>query len=282
MRRKGGISSLAMGGMLQKLVSWSMLCSFIALQSAGQANLVQAAFSQLWTGTQQRLWQPEDALNPLENGFYEVSALHRDVNTVFSYLCQLSSIKRESQSTSEESLAFAERMDFAEQAIAQLLVDSTAADYDDSNGSLARSFGLASTIYLYIVLREIPLSFFIIGQLVNNLKAALEFDVFASVLPQWANKLFWVLVVGGLAALGCPEQSWFVARLSAWCGNFTQSIDEAVQIVLKESCWPEMDTGIKWKQQLAELVSTVAAEDKSWHEQVFSPDPKNRADGVNR
>ncbi|KAJ8103690.1 hypothetical protein POJ06DRAFT_284672 [Lipomyces tetrasporus] len=237
-----------MGGMLQKLVSWSMLCSSITLQSDRQANLVQAAFSQLRTGTRRWLSQPDDALNPLENGFHEVSSIDRDIDTVFSYLCQLSSIKRESQT------------------IAQLLIDSTTADQDDMYGSLARSIGLASTIYLYIVLREIPLSCFIIGKVVTKLKTALEFDDFAGVLPQWAHKLLWVLVVGGIAALGRPEQSWFVARLSAWCGKFTKGIEEAVQIALKESCWPEMDTRIRWKQQFTELVSIVALEDKPEHE----------------
>ncbi|KAJ8103444.1 fungal-specific transcription factor domain-containing protein [Lipomyces tetrasporus] len=260
LRRKGGVSSDEMGGVLHKLVSWSILCSSIALQSNPQGHLVQTDERHMWIGAQPRL---SGVWNTTENEFYEIPALQKDVDTVFSYLPQLSSMKLEFQKASagtpEESLVFAERMSFAEQAIARLLYASSQIDQDDAYGSLARSFGLASTIYLYTVLREIPVGLFIIGNLVGRLKTALDVD-FVYGLPQWANKLLWILVVGSLAAIGRPEQSWFIGRLSAWCGICSTGIEDAVDIVVKESCWPVAKSAMHWNQRLAELVCFVSAE----------------------
>lgn len=73
-----------------------------------------------------------------------------------------------------------------------------------------RAYPIAGNIFLSLYLRDIPLNSTVLDYLVAILQEALtETDAVRDASMYSPEALFWILVIGGVAALGRAQQQWF-------------------------------------------------------------------------
>ena len=112
----------------------------------------------------------------------------------------------------------------------------------------------AAHLYLYLVIREVPLSSALVYRLAQRLQQSLEEQ-----LPGWWNSnaerqtwLLWMLFIGGIAAAGSIGRWWFVRELGntcrmlgIWSGD---AFREGLKQVLWQEAWCEDHCMVLWQE----------------------------------
>jgi len=250
---------------VRKLVKWAILCSTIAMESRAEVEFMKFGYGgDIWTGT---LVDPSDSeqewdWDVLVDKFDGSPPLAVQMQTIYSYLRRTSYSKRETQLLENgmpaECIFLSDRLNTIENHILMLCTRNVENRNDgDPLRPIAFSYFTASTIYSYAVLRELPLSVLIIGDLIGRLKVGLETVDMSYALQHCASQTLWVLVVGSLASMDRPEQPWFIKQLAIWCRLLGIGTDEAVDLVFREMCWPEALTGVPWKRHRERLADML-------------------------
>jgi hypothetical protein len=140
------------------------------------------------------------------------------------------------QMASENQISLTQKLDAAERRI-HSLVHSEVRDDSNLRGSFFRwrAYPVAGNIFLYLYLRHVPLRSTIFDYLVPNLQQALietrAIDD-TSIFP--TDVLFWILVMGGVAAVGREQQQWFRINITKRRGLLgLNSWHDARQLLLK-------------------------------------------------
>jgi hypothetical protein len=110
-----------------------------------------------------------------------------------------------------DKTSLAQKLDAAERRIHSLMHSEFSDDSDLGGSSYRwRAYPLAGNIFLYLYLRHVPLSSTIFNYVVPNLQQALietgGIDD-TGIFP--ADALFWMLVMGGVAAVDRVQWQWF-------------------------------------------------------------------------
>lgn len=136
-----------------------------------------------------------------------------------------------------------------------------------TNDLFERSTATAALILSYVVLRDIPFTYRILATFVSRLQNTLA-GLFSESGSSWTyeeftphpelQKLFWALVIGGMAAEGRLEYPWF-------CDQFTR-----LRLSWGIMTWAEMKVWLQavfWREDLNE------AGQKLWNMSFFVLEP---------
>lgn len=119
-------------------------------------------------------------------------------------------------------------------------VQNEVRDADPSVSATSKVFHIAGFVYVYLALREIPTEVVIYNKMVSRLRSVLEsLDQTQSFGGLETGLLLWVLVVGGAAALGRPERSWFVTLFTRLRQVLQLKSWVEAKGMLKEYAWVE-------------------------------------------
>jgi hypothetical protein len=103
--------------------------------------------------------------------------------------------------------------------------------------SLYECCRLTALIFSVAVIFPIPNTYNVLQNLVRRLKAAIEVVHIASCEAEYWEIYLWILVIGGIAALGKPERDWFVTQL-AFVGIGTLGLDwEGTEVIMRTFLW---------------------------------------------
>lgn len=98
---------------------------------------------------------------------------------------------------------------------------------------------LTAIIFSISIIYPIPNTYDVLQTLVRQLTASLEAMEIESLSVDYSGVLLWILVLGGIAALGKPERPWFVSKL-ALVGVKRLKLDwDGVENILKSFLWLE-------------------------------------------
>lgn len=161
---------------------------------------------------------------------------------IFQQMRQLSGFVSASNISNKKALiaSFSERVFILERQLLLLSVSddplTTSAMESFINGACRN----AAFIYIYVALREVPLGGHLYSTFVGRLRSALDGTGFMLV---WSNThptmLLWVLVIGGMAAIGRPERSWFVSQLVGVCMILKLQSLQGMKRILRDITWVE-------------------------------------------
>jgi hypothetical protein len=115
-------------------------------------------------------------------------------------------------------------------------------------------------IYLYLVIREIPMSSHTIGRMMLRLQDALEgdIDIYWTTTPVLQAWLLWILFIGYIAADQRPERAWFVNQIARTVGLLGVYTLEALEGELKKVLWREDFCGGVCRGLWGEIVVVAA------------------------
>jgi hypothetical protein len=113
---------------------------------------------------------------------------------------------------------------------------------------------IAAAIYTDSYLTDLGFHSGIVAVMVNRLKKVLEEGVF--VLPggdgeESSITIFWILAVGGISAMGKPEQQWFLKRFRSYC--------EVMRLVKKSDVEDQLQN-IVWTKDWSEYLDFMIGE----------------------
>jgi hypothetical protein len=112
-----------------------------------------------------------------------------------------------------------------------------------SHTNLYECCRLTAMIFGVSVIFPIPNTYDILQTLVQGLTASLEVMEIENHSEDCSGVLLWMLVLGGIAALGKPERPWFVSNL-ALVGMERLKLDwDGVEAILKAFLWLESACG---------------------------------------
>jgi Fungal specific transcription factor domain len=126
-----------------------------------------------------------------------------------------------------------------------LVVLDSSDDVDDGmatpnrNSHIYGSCRLAAYLYLYIVLRELPISAVIVQTVLKRLKGILE-SANADLLILWTEDqhlFLWILYMGAVASIEAVEREFFVKVLRRLVGHMGLMTIEGFTAALKEVLW---------------------------------------------
>jgi hypothetical protein len=110
---------------------------------------------------------------------------------------------------------------------------------------------IAGSIYVNSYLRDLGFHSGVIALLVTKLKDFLEDKMLVAVGGYDEDELVmnvWILVVGGISAMGKPERGWFVERLKRVCEAFKVETASQVEEALRKIVWSR-----DWNDALEEM-----------------------------
>lgn len=164
--------------------------------------------------------------------------LSRESTAIFCYLRRLSKFHDECAASGEATEVF-ELLEHVENQTARLLL-AVSEDLDNPICRILILFGLAANIYIYAVLRGIPLRVQYYSVMAARLWRATQNVNFEALGAVFAKKSLWILFVGRLAANRRPEQKLFERRLSE-VGRFC-GLDggDTRRFVFRQMLWPRM------------------------------------------
>jgi hypothetical protein len=116
-------------------------------------------------------------------------------------------------------------------------------------GACART----GAIYVYLILRKIPIYSPVFDWMVNRVRQDLERTEPILRHLYWPELLFWMLFVGGMASLGRPERSWFCFKLARYRNTLKLSSWIGAKEELEKFAWldvPGETLGISLWQEL--------------------------------
>lgn len=114
---------------------------------------------------------------------------------------------------------------------------------------------LTAMIFSVAVIFPIPNTYDVLQTLVRGLIASLEVTDIESHSVDCSGVLLWMLVLGGIAALGKPERPWFVSNL-ALVGVERLKLDwDGVEAILKPFLWLESACSHGGRQLWDEVMS---------------------------
>jgi hypothetical protein len=94
-------------------------------------------------------------------------------------------------------------------------------------------------IFSIVVIYPIPNTCDVLQTLVRQLTANLEVMDIENLSVDYSRVLLWILVLGGIAALGKSERPWFVSKLSLIGVNILKLEWDGVEDILKSFLWLE-------------------------------------------
>lgn len=101
-----------------------------------------------------------------------------------------------------------------------------------------QSLRSAAFVYMYAVLREVPIISILYDTLVKRLRSALDH---AGFMLAWSHTqptlLLWVLAVGGTAAFARPERPWFVNQMVGLSAILELRTMKDLERALRETMW---------------------------------------------
>ena len=169
------------------------------------------------------------------------SHLSQEVTGIFCYIRRLSLLW--DSSTNEKPTANAYGLlEHAENRNARLLL-RLETDSETPFRTVVVSFCLATNIYLYAVIREIPLTVPYYTKLVTKLWAAVKEVNFAALGDSFARKLLWILYVGRMASRGRVEQQFFEHKLSDVANYCGLDAGDTRRLVFRQVLWPRKGDG---------------------------------------
>ncbi|KAE8443125.1 hypothetical protein EG329_002369 [Mollisiaceae sp. DMI_Dod_QoI] len=148
-------------------------------------------------------------------------------------------------SVPKEDIRYSDRVYYAQYCLLQVL-------HNPETSQLDTALSIVGLIYCAVCFRDMSFNFRVIGESVIRLKYILEFVVNDRPYDsRECEKLFWVLMMGGMAAEGKEERSLFVVDLSWVCGLLSINMWETAKLILEGIAWQsELDSfGIRlWKE----------------------------------
>lgn len=174
---------------------------------------------------------------------YHVS---REAVIIFCYLRRLSKIWNEiAEPTSHTKSTAGEAFDFLEHVesrTARLLISAHTCSENHPRWTIV-SFCLAANIYIYAVLREIPLNVPYFAGLVTRLRDATQKMDIAALEESLVKKMLWVFFMGRLVAQARPEQEWFEQKLRDAAGSCGLDGVDTIKLVFRQMLWPRRGRG---------------------------------------
>ncbi|KAH7399808.1 fungal-specific transcription factor domain-containing protein [Cadophora sp. MPI-SDFR-AT-0126] len=240
-RLRGGVQVLQ--GVFRRIVTWTDLC-YATIWSC------QPSFPRLFPRSKQyHHHHPTDDGNPAFLKPSHTFGATSPIPPIFDALRTLS------QSLSPANIACINRIG-ASNAIYNLEYDllllnepfSAFSDVLDSTIQVKTlPLRTAAHIYLWLAIREIPLTSELIHRMVQRLQESL-----VGTLSQWWTGtresmiwLLWILFVGGIAAMGREERMWFVQEMSGICRTLGISDNDTLRNSLYLVLWQEEFCGEK-------------------------------------
>jgi hypothetical protein len=98
---------------------------------------------------------------------------------------------------------------------------------------------LTAMIFSIAVIYPIPNTYDVLQTLVRQLIASLEVVDIEILSVDYSGVLLWILVLGGIAALGKPERPWFVLNLALNSLKRLKLDWDSVEDILKSFLWLE-------------------------------------------
>jgi len=105
------------------------------------------------------------------------------------------------------------------------------------NPNLYECFRLTALIFSIAVIYPIPNTYAVLQTLVRELKDAIEVMDIESCGTRYSEGLLWMLVLGGIAALGKPERDWFVSQLKFVGVEWLKLDWEGVEHIMRTLLW---------------------------------------------
>jgi hypothetical protein len=107
-----------------------------------------------------------------------------------------------------------------------------------SHRAICGSCHLSMFIYIYWVLREIPIGCSIFDMFVKRLKDHLEDNGSMTLLEELDTELLlWVLFIGGMAAFGRSERVWFRTWIGRKCSDLGLGCWEDARSTVRRFAW---------------------------------------------
>jgi hypothetical protein len=176
-------------------------------------------------------------------GFLQNSIMSRKITTIFCYLRRLSKTdipivaapRNGVRTADDDNYQF---LEYVENRIIALFLTAQTASRNPRRPIIV-SFCLASYIYLYAVIRNIPLMVPYYACFITRLQTALQEINFAVLDHSVIKNLLWIPFVGRLAAHGRSEQNWFeqvLRELTRSCGLSGMA---TMDLVFGQLLWPK-------------------------------------------
>jgi hypothetical protein len=161
---------------------------------------------------------------------------------IFQQMRQLSGFVSACSVNNKEALitSFSERVYMLERQLLLLSVSGDPLSTSPLESFINGSCRSAAFIYIYVALREVPIGGHLYSTFIERLRSALDHSGF---VLAWSNAhpstLLWVLVIGGMAAIGRPERFWFVSQLAGVCMILKLQTLQDMKHIVRDIAWVE-------------------------------------------
>lgn len=168
--------------------------------------------------------------------------LSRDSVEVYWKLRNLSQVKDEAcyyQPRDSDIDSYSDTLEYLERQVVAIL-HSEDLTLSGQNTSILRLFATAFILHIYIFMRDLPrgLPFFYV--LAGRLRDELEFLDIEALLVPYPEMLLWILIMGGVGAIGSSNKAWFAKVLAESCLALGIRGGNEIAFTLKEFFWSEL------------------------------------------
>ena len=228
---RGGLENGGFTLHVQRLIGWTDLHCASAMSS-------KPRFPPLKVPVTERPEISPISLSPVLEDYYQ--RFEDEIDHLFHQIRELSGAMHKLRSSAvlpREDIWYSDKIYYLQRSLFDIIHNP-----DLLSSSLDAACGIAGLIYCTHCLRDIPFTFQVISKAVSRLKSAIEGIETEQLQVQISTagvRLLWVLGLGGVAAEGKRDRSWFAAKFKDMCGVMSLIDWESTKAVLESVLWQE-------------------------------------------
>lgn len=168
--------------------------------------------------------------------------LSQETIEVYWALQHLSRVKDEAcyyRTDTSDIPSYSDTLEYIERQVVAI-VQSEHLSLPSQNTSILHLFATAAVLHIYICMRDLPRGLQFRYLLADRLRNELECLDIGALLVPYPEMVLWVLILGGMGAIGAPSKEWFANILADSCRALGLRGGNEIAFTLKDFFWSEL------------------------------------------